>query len=191
MTEPVRFILMYLAFPLWVAVGFADWACHRRTRIEHTSGLKENLLHVLMSAEMGAALAAVAFLEIDAAVLLAVLALFALHELTVYWDLRYSTPRRPVGPFEQMVHSFLEILPLLALALLAAMAWPQALALFGLGGEAADWSLRRKQQPLPVPYVAGAVLLMLVFNTAPLFQETWACWRARATARTPARPAPR
>jgi hypothetical protein len=192
MTEPVRFILMYVAFPLWVAVGFADWACHRRTRIEHTSGLKENLLHVLMSVQMGLAIAAVAFLEIDAAVLLIVLALFAVHELTVYWDLRYSTPLRRVGPFEQMVHSFMEILPLLALALLAAMAWPQALALFGLGAEPADWSLRLKQQPLPLPYLAGALLALLAFNTVPLFQETWACWRAReAKARTPASPAPR
>jgi hypothetical protein len=193
MQEPVRFILMYLAFPLWVAAGFADWACHRHTRIEQNSGLKENLLHVLMSIEMGLALAAVAFLEISAAVLLLVLVLFAMHELTVYWDLRYSTPRRHVGPFEQMVHSFLEILPLLALALLAALAWPQAQALAGLGTEAADWSLRAKQQPLPLPYVAGALLLMLAFNTAPLFQETWACWRARreARARTPRRPGPR
>lgn len=183
MQEPVRFILMYLAFPLWVAVGFADWACHRHTHIERTSGLKENLLHVLMAAEMGIAIAAVAFLEINAVVLLGVLAVFAVHELTVYWDLRYSTPRRHVGPFEQMVHSFMEILPLLALAVLAVLAWPQAQALFGFGPEAADWSLRAKREPLPAPYVVGALALMLAFNTVPLFQETWACWRARGAGR--------
>jgi len=179
MQEPVRFILMYLAFPVWVAAGFADWACHRHTHIERTSGLKENLLHVLMAVEMGVAIAAVAFLEINAAVLLLVLALFAVHELTVYWDLNYSTPRRHVGPFEQMVHSFLEILPLLGLAMLSVLAWPQAQALFGLGPESADWSLRAKQQPLPAAYVSAALLLMVAFNTVPLFQETWVCWRAR------------
>jgi hypothetical protein len=179
MQEPARFILMYLVFPLWVAAGFADWACHRRTRIEQTSGLKENLLHLLMFGEIGIGMLAVALLEINAAVLLIVIVAFVIHELTVYWDLHYSTPLREVGPFEQMVHSFLEILPLLSLALLAAMAWPQALALVGLGSEAADWSLRAKSQPLPASYLLGGFLLSVVFNALPLLQETWACWRAR------------
>ena len=133
MQEPARFILMYLVLPLWVAAGFTDWACHRATRIERTSGLKENLLHWVMFGEMGVGIVAVALFEIDAAVLLLVLVLFGVHELTVYWDLHYSTPRRYVGPFEQMVHSVMEILPLLSLALLAAMAWPQAQALVGTG----------------------------------------------------------
>jgi hypothetical protein len=179
MQEPARFILMYLVFPLWVAAGFADWACHRRTRIEQTSGLKENLLHLLMFGEIGVGMLAVALLEINAAVLLIVIVAFVVHQLTVYWDLHYSTPLREVGPFEQMVHSFLEILPLLSLALLAAMAWPQALALVGQGSEAADWSLRAKSQPLPASYLLGGLLLSVVFNALPLLQETWACWRAR------------
>src|SRR5215208_6390022 len=132
MQESARFILMYLVFPLWVAAGFADFACHRRTRIAWTSGLKENLLHIAMFAQMALGIAAVALLEVNAAVLLLVLVVFLVHELTVYWDLDYSTPLRKVGPFEQMVHSFQEILPLTSVALLAVIAWPQALALAGL-----------------------------------------------------------
>ena len=180
MQEAARLILMYLVFPLWVAAGFADWACHRRTGIAQTSGLKENLLHLLMFAEIGAGMLAVALFEVNAAVLLAVLAVFAVHEATVYWDLHYSAPRRHIGPFEQMVHSFLEILPLLSLALLAAAAWPQALALAGLGSEAADWTLRAKRDPLSHAYLVGAFLSTLAFNAVPLLQETWSCWRARA-----------
>jgi hypothetical protein len=179
MQEPARFILMYVVFPLWVATGFADWACHRRTHIEKTSGLKENLLHLLMFGEIGIGMAAVALLEVNAAVLLLVLAVFVVHELTVYWDLHYATPLREVGPFEQMVHSFLELLPLLSLALLAAMAWPQAMALAGFGAEAADWSLRAKAKPLPPIYLAAGLLSSALFNALPLLQETWACWRAR------------
>src|SRR4051812_33597407 len=110
MPEQALFILLYVVFPLWVVAGFADWACHRRTGIALTSGLKENLLHLLMFAEIGAAMVAVALLEINAAVLVLVFTVFLLHELTVYWDLHYSTLLRDVGPFEQMVHSFLEIL---------------------------------------------------------------------------------
>jgi hypothetical protein len=205
MQEPARFILVYLVFPLWVAAGFADWACHRRTGIAYTSGLKENLLHLLMFGQMGLAIAAIALLEINAAVLLFVFAIFILHQLTTYWDLHYSTVLRDVGPFEQMVHSFLEILPLLALALLAGAAWPQALALVGLGGEPRDWTLRLKEEPLPASYLWAGLAASLALNALPLLQETWSCAlvrstrRARrpvratgsATARTPANPEPR
>ena len=203
MQEPARFILMYVIFPLWVMAGFADWACHRRTGIALTSGLKENLLHLLMFGEIGVAMAAVALLEINAGVLLLVFGVFLVHELTVYWDLHYSTMLRDVGPFEQMVHSFLEILPLLSLALLAAVAWPQALALVGLGEEGRDWALRLKDQPWPPDLLRVGLLLSLMFNLLPLLQETWSCAVVRSaraarrsvldgpTVRTPPNPEPR
>jgi hypothetical protein len=183
MAEAARAILMHLVFPLWVAAGLLDWVCHRRTGIERTSGLKENLLHLLMSAEVGLAMLAVALLEIDAAVLLIVLLAFVVHELTVYWDLHYTTPLRLVGPFEQMVHSFLEILPLLSLAL------------FGFGPAAADFSLRPKSEPWPPVFLAGGLLAALLLNAVPLLEETWRCWRARPSkgpsVRTQPNPGPR
>jgi hypothetical protein len=181
MQEPASLLLMYAVLPLWVAAGLADWLCHRAADIAHTSGLKENLLHLLMFGEIGIGMVAVAFLEIDGGVLLIVLAVFAVHELTVYWDLRYSTPLRRVGPFEQMVHSVLEILPLLSLALLLVIAWPQL----------HDGALHLKSQPLPATYLAGAAALVVLFNGLPLLQETWSCWKARATARTLPSPGPR
>ena len=147
--QPAGVILMYLALPLWIAAGLADWHFHRRTRIAVTSGLPENLLHWLMYAQVGVAMAVVVWFELNAAVLAVVTGVFLLHEVTVYADLQYSTLRRDVGPGEQMVHSFLELLPLLALALLALIAWPQALA------------------------------ATLVCNALPLAQETWSCIRAR------------
>jgi hypothetical protein len=182
MQDPARFILMYLVFPLWVAAGLADWLCHRRTGLAVTSGLKENLLHLLMSAEIGIGLATVALFEINAAVLVIVAAVFVVHEATVYWDLHYSTPLRHVGPFEQMVHSMLEILPLLSLAVLMVLAWPQALALAGIGSEAPDWTLHAKREPLSPAYLGGGLVLLLVFNVLPLLQETWACLAARRAA---------
>lgn len=187
MQEPARFMLMFAVFPLWVAAGFADWVFHRRTGLAHTSGLKENLLHLLMFTEIGLAAAAVALLEINAAVLLIVFLMFLAHQLTVYWDLNYSTLLRDVGPGEQMVHSFLEILPLLALVLLSQIAWPQTLALLGLGNEPAQWALRPKADPLPAEYLLGAGALALVFNILPLLQETWSCATAsRRRQRAPA-----
>jgi hypothetical protein len=178
MQSPASFILLYLVFPVWVAAGFIDWLCHRRTDIAHTSGLKENLLHLLMFGEVGLGMLVVALFEVNALVLLIVAVVFVAHEVTVYWDLDYSTLRRDVGPFEQMVHSFLELLPLISLALLALLDWPQARALVGLGDVAADWSLRPKQEPFPPSYLLGAAGAAFVFNALPLLQETWACIRA-------------
>lgn len=182
MQDMALFLLMYVVFPLWVAAGFADWACHRRTGIAVTSGLKENLLHWVMYAEVGLAMVAVALFEIDAAVLAIVLAVFVLHEATVYWDLNYSSMRRDIGPFEQMVHSFLELLPLTALALLAVLAWPQAMALVHAGDVAPDWSLRAKQEPWPVAYLSAALAAGVLFNGVPLMQETLSCLRQRRPA---------
>jgi hypothetical protein len=191
LAEAARAILMYMVFPLWIAAGLLDWLCHRRTGIERTGGLKENLLHLLMTAEVGIGMLAVALLEINAAMLLLVLAVFIVHELTAYWDLHCATPLRKVFPFEQMVHSVLELLPLLSLALLAAARWDQALALFGAGPAAADFSLRAEADPLPPAFLVGGLLLALLLNAVPMLEETWRCWRALASARTRPSPGPR
>jgi hypothetical protein len=191
MQETARFILIYLVFPLWVAAGFADWTCHRRTGIAFTSGLKENLLHVLMFVQIGLGIVAVVLLKINAAVLVFVFAVFVVHQLTVFGELRYSTMLRDVGPFEQMVHSFMEMLPLLSLALLAVMAWPQAMALAGMGPERADWALRLKDEPLSEGLVLAGLLMALLFNVLPLLQETWSCLLARSTTARRGRPAQR
>lgn len=187
MAEPARMLLMTVVLPLWIAAGLADWACHRATGIERTSGLRENLLHWLMFGQMGIAVLAFTLLEVNAAVLAIVLAAFVVHEATVWWDLRYSTPRREVRPVEQLVHSFQELLPLAAWLLLAAAHWEQVLALAGAGP--AGWSLRWKEQPWPRAVLLGGALAVLVFNVLPLAQEARACLRARR--RTPPPPAPR
>src|SRR5438105_14887226 len=122
MQDAAAFMLMFIVYPVWVAAGLADWHCHRRTGIAITSGIEENILHWLMYAEIGIGMLAVAFLEIDAAVLAIVLAVFVAHEATVYWVLNYSTTKRDVGPVEHMVHSFLELRPLVSSALLVAIA---------------------------------------------------------------------
>lgn len=170
MKDAALFLLMYGVFPLWVAAGFADWICHARTGIAATSGLGENALHWLMYAEIGAGVAAVLYFELNVAVLAIVIAVFVLHEITVYGELQYSTIRRDVAPFEQMVHSFMELLPLVSVALLALAAWPLQLD---------DWSLRPRSGPFPLDTIAIALAATLLFNALPLAQETLACMRGR------------
>lgn len=167
MQATAAFILVYLVFPAWVAAGFADWACHRRTGIAITSGLRENLMHWLMYAQAGAGLLALALFEINAGVLAIVAVVFLAHEATVYWELAYSTLRRDVDPAEQMVHSFLELLPLVSLALLAVIA------------DRGDWALRLRPDPWPWQYLAAGAAATILFNALPLAQETAACLKAR------------
>ena len=170
-------VLMAGMIPLWILAGLADWWCHRRTAIERTSGWRENAFHWLLLAEGGVALLATALLEIDAAVLLLVLAAFLAHEVTTYIELRYTVPRREVRPIEQMVHSFMEILPLAVLGLLAVIAWEQVLALFGAG--VPDFALRPKKKPWPAGYLLGAGAAVLLLNVLPMAEEGVRCWRER------------
>jgi hypothetical protein len=185
MKDAPLLVLMYGVFPLWIAAGLVDWFCHRRAAIEHTAGLKENLLHWLLFAEVGLAMVAVALLEVNAAVLLAVLAAFLLHEATVLAELHYAVSMRRVEPFEQMVHSFLELLPLASLALLCAQHWDQVQALLGPGP--ADFGLHWKRDPWPTSYLVGALGAVALFNVLPLVEESWRC----LSSRIPPRLAPR
>lgn len=189
MADTALAVLMYAAIPLWIAAGFVDWLCHRATRIQETAGLPENLMHWLMFAQVGAGLLMVAFLEINGLVLVAMLAVFVLHEATVYVELRYVVGRRELRPLEQMVHSFMELLPLVTLALLCVLA-ANTLALWW-GGHGLDLAARAKREPWPASYLAAVGAAVLLFNVLPLAEETLRCLRGGATPRTRPPPAPR
>lgn len=191
MQDAARFILLYLVMPAWLFAGVADWACHRRTGLEHTTGLKESLLHLLMIAEVGLGVLAVLFLEINSAVLLLLAALLAAHALTSHWDLHYASGKRFVGPFEQTVHAYLEALPLVAFALLAASYWPQFTAIFGASGTAPDWRWAWKADPLPAAVIASLLAASAVFGFVPYAEEFYRSLKARKAAPPPHMPSGR
>lgn len=97
-----------------------------------------------MFAEVGLPLLAGIFLEVNALVLGLIVVCFFLHEATALWDMSYAVTARDVSPIEQHVHSFLEMIPLMAILLLASMHWGQFLALWGAGPEVARFSLQLK-----------------------------------------------
>jgi hypothetical protein len=161
--EISRAFLMYFVVPLWIAAGTADAACHRATDIETTSGPKESALHILMLAEVGLPLMAAMFLEVTSPVLALLIASFILHELTALWDVSYAVKRREVTPIEQHVHSFLEMIPLMAASVTAILHWKQFLSLVGIRRDPQDFRIMLKKRPLPLAYsatVIGAVILM-------------------------------
>lgn len=173
-----RRIMMYFVVPLWIGAGLADWACHRASDIEQNAGPQESLMHLLMLAEMGVPSLAGLFLEINAPVFALMIAAFVAHEVTALGDVAYAVKRREVTPVEQHMHSFLELMPLASLCLLATLHPGQFAALFGAGQEAADWHLGLKHAPLPKPYVVAVLGAITLFNLAPYVEELCRGWRA-------------
>ncbi len=177
---PSILILLYFIMPLWLLVGFADWLCHRAARIESTAGASESLLHLLMFAEVGAALLAGLFLQINAGVIAFMIAAFLAHEATALWDVSYAVKRREVSPIEQHMHSFLELLPLLAIVCVASAHWGQLLALLSLGPEPAGLTFRLKPAPqqLPLAYLISLFIGIALFEVVPYVEELIRCLRS-------------
>jgi hypothetical protein len=172
-------VLMYFVLPLWLLAGFADYLCHRVAQIEKSTGAKESVIHLLMFAEMGVPVLAAIFLEINALIIAIMIVCFVLHEATAFWDVTYANDVRGISPFEQHVHSFLEMLPLLGLTVIVTLHWGQFLALFGLGSETARFAISPKPYPLPWPYVASVLVAILLFDLLPYLEELFRTLRHR------------
>lgn len=163
--------------PLWLLAGLCDYITHARTRIADTSGVHESFLHLLQTAEIGAPLLAVLWLEVNALVLVLAVLGVAAHTLTAYVDVRYALPRRHVGAFEQFVHAFLIVLPFTALALVVTLHWVQFASLWR--GDA-SWTLEWKQSPWSIQVIASVLAGSLLFGVLPGVYEFIRTWRARA-----------
>jgi hypothetical protein len=174
LADILRGILMYVVAPLWILAGLADWWCHRRTFIELTSGWRESAFHLVLFGQMGIAVIAAIFLETNAALLAVLGVFFLVHELTTLMELRLVSSLRNIRPIEQMVHSFLELLPLLAFLLLAVLSSDET----KMGARLeAGWSLKLRTQSLPAPYLATLLLGVVFLNLLPLVEEAIRCAR--------------
>lgn len=177
--DPLVLILMYFILPLWLIAGFADWDCHRRSHIESTSGPKESILHFLQFGEVGFALLAALFLEIDAGLIAFMIFIFFVHEATALWDVNYAVGTREVTPFEQHIHSFLEMIPLIAIICVSALHWEQFKAIFGMGEESARFALAWKADPLPISYILTLMVAVILMVVIPYTEELIRGLRAR------------
>jgi hypothetical protein len=179
-TQFAQATLLYFILPLWLCAGFADYLCHRASRIEETSGYKESFIHLLMFAEVAIPLLAALFFEINALVILMMIAGFIVHQLTALWDVSFAIDKRNVTPLEQHVHSFLEMLPLMSVIVVVILHWPQFLALFGAGPETARFTLTLKPEPLPWLYVCSFLAGVLLLEVLPFGEELFRTLRSNA-----------
>ena len=171
LSDPTVLILMYFVLPIWLLAGFADWLCHRATHIETTTGAKESLIHLLMFGEVGVPLLAAMFFNVNALIIAIMIAAFFLHEATALWDVSYATAARTLTPIEQHVHSFLEMIPLMAMVSVISLHWGQFLALFGAASEPARFDISWKSESLPTTYILSVMAVILLFELLPYIEE--------------------
>lgn len=159
-------LLGAVVFPAWLLSGLADYVCHARTDIAHTSGAHESALHLLQTAEIGVPMLAFLFLEFDATVLLLLLAGVIVHTVTSWRDVRYAARFRCIPPYEQFVHSFLNVLPWMALALVVVLHWPVAAALLD-PSMASQWTLRLRSPPFDTGILVAVLLASALLGAVP------------------------
>ncbi|UUX94321.1 diguanylate cyclase [Aquabacterium sp. J223] len=191
--ERLTLSLLFGLVPLWLLAGWLDWCCHRWQRIEHSAGVPEALLHLVMLAQLGLGLMAVLLLQVTSAVLLLLLACLVAHELTMWADLAWAESRREIPVPEQWVHGLQSVLPW-AGGVAVALLHPQAaLALLGMGEATADWGWRWREPPLDVRYVVGVAATGALGVVLPFLMELRRALRVqrRLSSHSPAAARPR
>ncbi|MBX2858895.1 MAG: diguanylate cyclase [Cellvibrionaceae bacterium] len=168
-------LLMYLFLPLWGLAGFADWCCHRATKIETTSGIKESLMHCVMGIQIAIPILLCLLFEVNVLVLLICLAAFFLHEYVAHLDVEYALPRREISIWEMHAHSFLATLPLYMLSLIIVVTWPMAIKVLTL-----DWAghfslVRIEEARGSDGYLSWYLGFMCVFCVFPYLEEFSRC----------------
>ena len=175
--------LLYVLMPLWTIPGFGDYLCHRRAKIESTSGTQESITHSLMMASVAIPALQALLFETNALTLVVGSGALVFHELVVLWDVGYAAPRRHVSVTEQHFHSFLEVLPFATLSFLLCLRADQLLAILGLTNEKPDFTLRLKVERPPPAYVAGLLALITFSIGIPYAEELWRCVRVNPSLR--------
>ena len=129
------------------------------------------LLHLVQFGLVGIPLCAGLFLQINAGLLLIMAAFVILHHIVAYIDVRYANRTRQVRPVEQMVHSFLELLPITALLLVMVAHFDQVESLFGYGSQLPHFWVQWRATPLPLLYVSVVLLGAAAGDLLPYLEE--------------------
>ncbi len=178
-------LILYGLLPLWGISGFIDWICHRATRIEHTSGLRESAIHSLMGVQLGVPIILSLVFEVNVMILLICFVAWLSHEFVAHWDVAYSAPRRNITIWEVHVHNYMATVPLYLLMLIAIINWDITLKLISL-----DWAGGFTWQRVAAPhgsstYLPGYLTFMAILCVFPYLEENIRCLRVYLRYRQP------
>jgi hypothetical protein len=178
--------LLWVLYPLWLAAGAVDYLCHRRTRLEQTSGATESIFHIAQFLLLLVFMALATLLRISAGVLAAMAAAVAMHSAITLADVAYTYPRRRIPAIEQWVHGFMDVLPPVAWMLLALLNWDAITR----AGSWRDWDRSATSTTSAALFLGSYAVLAGV----PIFEEFLRCLhaqRSRNSTATELRPARR
>ncbi len=171
-------MILYLCLPLWLLMGFADYYCHRKSKIEFTTGMKESIYHAVMGIQIGIPVFLGLFFKINVLLLLLMIVVLIFHEWVAHHDVKYALHKREISIMETHVHSFLEVLPFVIVGLIVCINWPAFVDLITFNW-ANHMSLTLREKPLDFWYVCGYVSLMLFADVLPFLEEFLRCYRHR------------
>src|SRR5262249_47186792 len=118
------------------------------------------------------------YFEINTLLFIVMFVVLIFHEWVAHHDVAYAQKTRPISMLETHVHSFLEVIPFVIVAMIIFINWSN-LVDFVTFHWAGHCNLELKRQPLDVHYITGYVIFMLVADIAPYIEEFLRCWRYR------------
>ena len=168
-------LLLYGILPLWGISGFIDWCCHRATKIETTSGIKESLIHSLMGIQLGIPIILCVFFEVNVLILLICFLAWFAHEFVAHWDVHYSSEIRHISIWEMHAHNYLATIPLYSLAIISVLKWDMVIRFVTL-----DWAGAFHFQLLETPiggpqYFPWYLVFMAMTCIFPYVEENIRC----------------
>lgn len=172
-------LILFGLLPLWMVSGFVDYLCHKRTRIELTSGVTESVLHIVMGFQVGVPIFLALVFEINVTLTLLCLAMLVAHQVVAIWDLRLASPVREISIWETQAHAFLLTVPYYTFALVAVRNWQTFVdtLTFDWGGQI---GLVLRPEPLgPQNYLGYHFLVVFSLGLVPYGEELRRCLRAR------------
>lgn len=168
--------LAWVLYPLWLLGGAIDYVSHLRSDIQHTSGVRESWLHLAQLATMAVLFVCAVLLEITLPVILVLTGMVLTHTVLSFVDVSYTIGRRRISTVEQHAHGLLNVVPLVAVGLLAILNWGTLLA------PSTASLIRFKDEPLGAMHIAILLGSFSVFGGGPVIEEWLRTQRARAKA---------
>lgn len=159
---------LYIGYAVWLIAGCVDFICHRRSDLPHTSGVAESALHLMQLFFIGCAVTIGLAFQLSMGVLATLLVLVLAHAVAGYADSKVAYKRRDVRPFEQHVHSVLDMAPIAGLLIAI---WMR---------ESDQWAFQLRDPPLSASHwcaIIGSALLLCVIPAAGEFAQALAVRR--------------
>lgn len=170
-------MILYGLLPLWGITGLIDWNCHRITKIETTSGLRESLIHTAMGIQLGIPILVCMLFYVNVTVLLICFVAWFLHEFVAHYDVHYSAPKRHISIWEVHVHNYMATVPLYLLMLILVINWDMFINLITFNWEG-NLQLQRVSSTYVGPkYLSAYLTFMAITCVVPYAEENFRCLR--------------